>query len=70
MDLLIIKGEPFLSGALRRKEMAKIWRSSAEYPVSLDVRIYSQDEVNRWRNERNHILARVLHEGIIVYAQA
>ncbi len=37
--------------------------------VAKDILIYSRDEVERWRNTRNHIIARALREGKVLYGQ-
>ena len=67
LDFLIVKDEPFVSGKNRRKEMAKVWQFLAHYPIPQDVLIYSQDEVNRWRNTKNHIISQAYREGKVIY---
>ncbi len=67
VDLMVIESEPFGSGNDRRREMTRLWRALAKFPVSKDVLVYSQDEVEKWRGSRNHIIARALREGRLVY---
>ncbi len=67
VDFLIVKDEPFESGKSRRQEMAKVWRILAHYPVSQDVLIFSQDEIIRWSQSKNHLVSHALEEGIVLY---
>ena len=69
IDLLVIEAAPFGAGRDRRKEMARLWQSLARFPVAKDILLYSREEVKRWRNARNHIIARALREGRLLYGQ-
>ncbi|HHY47315.1 MAG TPA: nucleotidyltransferase domain-containing protein [Firmicutes bacterium] len=69
VDLLVIEGAPFVPGRDRRKEMARLWRALAGFPVAKDILVYSLEEVERWRNARNHIIARALREGKLLYGR-
>ena len=69
VDLLVIETEPFGKHRDRRQEMARLWRVLARFMVAKDILVYSRDEVERWRNTRNHIIARALREGKVLYGQ-
>ncbi len=69
VDLLIIQTAPFDQGRDRRKEMVRIWRALAHFAVPKDILVYSRSEVERWRHARNHIVARALREGKVLYAR-
>lgn len=67
IDLLVVKSQPFDRGDERRQEMVRLWRALAQFPVPKDILVYSRDEVEKWRNSRNHVIARALREGRILY---
>ena len=59
--------EPFGRGRSRHKEMVRLYKVLADFPVSADVLVYTHDEVDYWRDSLNHVLARALREGKVVY---
>ncbi len=63
VDLLVVRSQPFGRDDERRQEMVRLWRALARFPVPKDILVYSRDEVERWRDSRNHIVARALREG-------
>ena len=63
VDLLVIEKAPFAPGRDRRREMVRLWRALGSFPFAKDILVYSLEEVERWRNARNHIVARALREG-------
>lgn len=67
VDLLVIEATPFGPGRDRRQEMARLWRALAGFPVAKDILVFSREEVERWRHSRNHIVARALREGRLLY---
>lgn len=69
LDLLIIENSPFGSGRDRRKEIVKLARVLARFKTANDILIYSRNEVERWRNARNHVIATALREGKVLYGQ-
>lgn len=69
IDILVIKARPFGPDDDRRQEMIRLWRALARFPVPKDILVVSRQEVERWKNLRNHIIARALREGIVVYGK-
>jgi len=69
VDLMVIETAPF--GALRdrRKELTRLWHVLSRFTVAKDILVYSRDEVEQWRDARNHIIARALREGKVLYGQ-
>lgn len=66
-DLLIIDDEPFSQTRSRRRVIGNIRRHlpSGGYPV--DVLLFDASELKRWRSTTNHVIARALREGVILY---
>ena len=67
VDLVVVEAEPFGPKRSRHKEMVRLYKVLADFPVSADVLVYSHDEVDYWRDSLNHVLARALREGKVLY---
>lgn len=67
LDFLIIEDESFDASRSRRKEIGNIHRLLREIRMPIDILVYSKDEFDRWANSRNHIVARAIKEGRILY---
>ena len=69
VDLLIVETAPFGAHRDRRKEMVRLWRALSRFAVAKDILVYSRAEVEQWRDARNHVIARALREGKVLYGQ-
>jgi len=67
VDLMVIESTPFGPGRDRRREMTRLWHALAGFAVAKDILVYSREEVERWRDARNHVIARALREGRLLY---
>ena len=67
VDLLVVEEQPFGPQRSRYQEIKRIRRSLSSYRVPKDILVYSQNEVDTWRNSINHIIARSLREGRVIY---
>ena len=67
VDLLVIESAPFGNGRSRRQEAVRLWRAVSGLGVAKDILVYSRDEVEHWRDSLNHVLARALREGRVLY---
>jgi predicted nucleotidyltransferase len=67
VDLMVIESAPFGPQRDRRQEMTRLWRALVRFPVAKDILVYSREEVERWRHARNHVVARALREGKLIY---
>ena len=67
VDLVVLESEPFGQERSRRLETARLYRSLAGFGVAKDILLYSRDEVEYWRDSLNHVLARALREGRVLY---
>ena len=66
-DFLLVDAKPFGNGRSRLKQVSKVLRVLATFRVSIDLLIYSTDEIDYWRDSLNHVVGRALREGSIVY---
>ena len=67
IDLLVVEAEPFGPERSRRQEMVRLYHALAQFPVPADVLVYSREDVAYWRDSLNHVLARALREGKVLY---
>ena len=67
VDLVVVEAEPFGPGRDRRAEAVRLWRALAGFRVPKDILVYSRGEVEYWRDSLNHVLARALREGKLLY---
>lgn len=67
VDLLVIDKRSFGEGRSRRKEAARLWRALSGFPPPIDLLLYSNGEVDEYRDFTNHVVARALREGRVIY---
>ncbi len=70
VDLVVVEAEPFGKARSRRLEAARVYEAVAGFDALTDILIYSRDEVDHWRDSVNHVLARALREGTVLYERA
>ena len=67
VDLIVVEAEPFGPERSRHKELVRLYHALAGFRVPADVLVYSHDDVDYWRGSLNHVLARALREGKVLY---
>ena len=67
VDLVVVEASPFGPDRNRRAEAARLWRALAGFRVPKDILVFSRNEVDYWRDSLNHVLARALREGKVLY---
>ena len=66
-DFVVVEAGPFGAGRSRHAEEVRLYRALAGCGASTDVLVYSRGEVEYWRDSLNHVLARALREGKVLY---
>lgn len=56
VDLVVVEAEPFGRERSRHKEMVRLYKVLANFPVSADILVYTHGEVDYWRDSLNHVL--------------
>ena len=69
-DFVVVESMPFGNGRDRRAEATRLWKALAGFGVSKDILVFSRDEVEYWRDSLNHVLARALREGRVLYERS
>ena len=67
VDLIVVEAEPFGPGRSRYREINRLRRALPSREFGVDILVYSLDEVEYWRDSINHVLARALREGRVLY---
>ena len=70
IDLIVVEAEPFGPGRSRHKVMNRLYRAVSGFGVPADILAYSLDDVEYWRDSLNHVLARALREGKVLYERS
>ena len=70
LDILVIEREPFGPGRSRLTEAGRLLKLLARFLVPIDLLVYSEGEVERWRDTKNHVIARALREGRVLHERA
>jgi predicted nucleotidyltransferase len=69
LDILVVEREPFGPQRSRLAEITRVYDALRDFPLAVDVLIYSRVELEKWRDSLNHIAAQCLREGRRVYAR-
>ena len=67
VDLIVVEAEPFGPARSRHKELVRLYHALAGFHIAADVLVYSYEDVDYWRDSLNHVLARALREGRVLY---
>ena len=67
VDLVVIESAPLGQGRSRHTEEVRLYRALAGFHISKDILVYSREDVEYWRDSLNHVLARALREGKVLY---
>ena len=67
VDLIVLESKPFGSVRSRQREEVRLYRALSDFHVSKDILVYSREDAEYWRDSLNHILARALREGQVLY---
>lgn len=70
VDLLIVQDHPFASARSRLEQKGRLWRALAEFDVSKDLLVFTPEEIDAWKDSKNHVIAHALREGKVVYERS
>jgi uncharacterized protein len=67
LDLLIIGDRPPGERWSRRREIGRIRRALPLPGVSIDILLFTPEEIEKWRHTTNHVISQALREGKVLY---
>ncbi len=70
VDLIVVEAEPFGEDRSKHVECARVDEALSGQAVPVDVLVYSLADVEYWRDSLNHVLARALREGRVLYERS
>ncbi len=70
VDLVVVESEPFGKNRSRHAEISRLYEAAAGFGIAKDILVYSIEDVEYWRDSLNHVLARALREGKVLYERS
>jgi predicted nucleotidyltransferase len=70
VDLLVVEEKNEWSSPSRRREIGRIRRALPRIGFPIDVLLFTPSEVAHWRSAKNHVIARAVEEGHVLYERA
>ena len=67
VDLVVVEAEPVGNGRGRLAEEARLYRALVRFDVNKDILVFGEEDVRYWKDSVNHVLARALREGEVLY---
>jgi predicted nucleotidyltransferase len=69
IDLLIVESGSFSPDRSRWQEIKRVRWALSPFRIPKDILVYTADEVTKWQYSVNHVIARALREGKLLYEQ-
>jgi uncharacterized protein len=67
LDFLVVEDGPFDANRSRRAEMTRLWELFFDYFIPMDFLIFTPEEMEKWKEAKNHVVAHALKEGRVLY---
>ncbi len=67
LDFLIVEDGPFDAIRSRRAEMTRLWELLFDYFIPIDFLVFTPEEMDKWKDAKNHVIAHVIKEGKVLY---
>lgn len=69
IDLLIVATKEALKGSPRHEVVGEIYRDLSALPMSVDLLLYTPEEVEARRESLNHVIAHALRQGKFLHGR-
>jgi predicted nucleotidyltransferase len=67
VDLLVVEKQSAFPQGSRWAESSRIRKALWRFLIPIDVLIFTPEEVDKWKDSTNHVIARSCREGRVVY---
>jgi predicted nucleotidyltransferase len=67
LDFLVIEDGPFDALRSRRAEMVRLRIILADFFIPMDFLVFTPQEIEEWKDVRNHVVSHALREGRTLY---
>ena len=70
VDLLVVVESYSGDEQVRREQEVRLYRALSHLRPPQDIIVVSKEEIERWRDDPNHIIARAVRGGKVLYEKA
>jgi predicted nucleotidyltransferase len=67
LDFLVVEDGPFDAQRSRRAEMTRLGNIMFDYFIPIDFLVFTPQEIDEWKDVKNHVIAHALREGRTLY---
>lgn len=67
LDFLIVEDGPFDAQRSRRGEITRLSNILFDYFIPIDFLVFTSQEIEKWKEVKNHVIAHALREGRTLY---
>ena len=67
LDFLVVEDGPFDVQRSRRAEITRLGNILFDYFIPIDFLVFTPQEIDKWKNAKNHVIAHALREGRMLY---
>jgi predicted nucleotidyltransferase len=67
LDFLIVEDGPFDAQRSRRGEITRLSNILFDYFIPMDFLVFTPQEIDKWKDAKNHVIAHALREGRTLY---
>ena len=67
LDFIVVEDGPFDAQRSRRAEMTRLRSILFDYFIPMDFLVFTQQEIEEWKDVKNHVVSHALREGRILY---
>lgn len=67
LDFLVVEDGPFDAQRSRRAEMTRLGNAMFDYFIPIDFLVFTPQEIEKWKDTKNHVIAHALREGRMLY---
>jgi predicted nucleotidyltransferase len=67
LDFLVVEDGPFDAKRSRRAAMTRLSELLFDYFIPMDFLVFTPEEIEKWKDAMNHVIAHALKEGKVLY---
>jgi len=67
LDFLVVEDGPFDAQHSRRAAMTRLSELLFDYYIPMDFLVFTPEEIEKWKDAKNHVIAHALREGRVLY---
>lgn len=67
LDFLVVEDGPFDAQRSRRAEVTRLCNIIFDYFIPIDFLVFTPQEIEKWKDAQNHVIAHALREGRMLY---